>query len=159
MTKKPKLDDIDYKILEVIQEDGKISNLNLSKQIGLSPAPTLERVKKLENSELIKSYHAELDNEALGLNLNALIQVTLVRQQNDAAENFLERCQRIPEILEIYQVTGNFDFQLKVMTKDILDFERLIREEMSLMEEVSHMQTLVVLRQHKKSKKLPLHYD
>lgn len=159
MTKKPKLDDIDYKILEVIQEDGKISNLNLSKQIGLSPAPTLERVKKLENSELIKSYHAELDNEALGLNLNALIQVTLVRQLNDAAESFLKRCYAIPEILEIYQVTGNFDFQLKVMTKDILDFERLIREELSLMEEVSHMQTLVVLRQHKKSKKLPLNYD
>jgi DNA-binding Lrp family transcriptional regulator len=157
--KAPKLDEIDFKILKVLQEEGKISNLNLSKKIGLSPAPTLERVKKLEQSGVINSYHAQLDEIALGLNLNALIQVTLVRQLPDAAEKFLRQAFNIPEVMEVYQVTGNFDFHLRVITKDILDFERLIREELSKIDEIANLQTMVVLRKHKASHVLPLKYD
>jgi DNA-binding Lrp family transcriptional regulator len=157
--KAPKLDEIDFKILKVLQEEGKISNLNLSKKIGLSPAPTLERVKKLEQSGVINSYHAQLDEIALGLHLNALVQITLVRQLPDAAENFLKQAYNIPEVMEVYQVTGNYDFHLRVITKDILDFERLIREELSKIDEIANLQTMVVLRKHKASHILPLKYD
>lgn len=159
MDKNNNLDKIDYKILRVLQEDGKISNLNLSKEIGLSPAPTLERVKKLESSEVIESYHAKLDAKTLGLHLEALIHITLVRQLQDAAEKFLKRVDEIPEIMEVYQVTGNFDFHLKVTAKNIADFERLIREELSQIEQISHMQTMVVLNKPKDSKVLPLDYN
>lgn len=154
-----KLDEIDFKILKVLQEEGKISNLNLSKKIGLSPAPTLERVKKLEQNDVITSYHAKLNQTSLGLQLNALIQVTLVRQLPDAAENFLKQADKIAEVIEVFQVTGNFDFHLRVVTKDILDFERLIREELSKIDEIANMQTMVVLRKHKSSNMLPLRYD
>lgn len=154
-----KLDEIDFKILKVLQEEGKISNLNLSKKIGLSPAPTLERVKKLEQNDVITSYHAKLNQTSLGLQLNALIQVTLVRQLPDAAENFLKQADKIAEVIEVFQVTGNFDFHLRVVTKDILDFERLIREELSKIDEIANMQTMVVLRKHKSSNTLPLKYD
>lgn len=153
-----KLDEVDFKILKVLQEEGKISNLNLSKKIGLSPAPTLERVKKLEQSGVISSYHAHLDQNSLGLHLNALIQITLVRQLPDASTKFLAKAEKIKEVSEVFQVTGSFDFHLRVIAKDILDFERLIREELSEIEEIANMQTLIVLRKHKNSNILPLNY-
>lgn len=158
MDKNHNLDATDFKILKVLQEQGKISNLNLSREIGLSPAPTLERVKKLEASGIIQSYHAKLSEQDLGLNLQALIQVTLVRQVQDAASKFLSKVEQVPEVLEIYQVTGNFDYQLTVYAKNIADFERLIREELAEIEEIGHMQTMVVLRKIKDSKTLPLEY-
>lgn len=158
MDKNHNLDSTDFKILKVLQEQGKISNLNLSREIGLSPAPTLERVKKLEASGIIQSYHAKLNEQDLGLNLQALIQVTLVRQVQDAASKFLAKVEAVPEVLEIYQVTGNFDYQLTVYAKNIADFERLIREELAEIEEIGHMQTMVVLRKIKDSKTLPLEY-
>ena len=158
MDKNHNLDSTDYKILKVVQEQGKISNLNLSKEIGLSPAPTLERVKKLETSGVIQSYHAKLNEQDLGLHLQALIQVTLVRQVQDAASKLLAKAEKVPEVLEIYQVTGNFDYQLTVYAKNIADFERLIREELAEIEEIGHMQTMVVLRKIKDSKTLPLDY-
>ncbi len=158
MDKNHNLDATDFKILKVLQEQGKISNLNLSREIGLSPAPTLERVKKLEASGIIQSYHAKLNEQDLGLNLQALIQVTLVRQVQDAASKFLAKVEAVPEVLEIYQVTGNFDYQLTVYAKNIADFERLIREELAEIEEIGHMQTMVVLRKIKDSKTLPLEY-
>ena len=159
MDKNYKLDATDFKILKVLQETGKISNLNLSKEIGLSPAPTLERVKKLENNGIIESYHARLNANRLDLHLEALIQVTLGRQKRDSADRFLDKMNAIPEIMEVYQVTGNFDFHLKVMARDIADFERLIREELSLIEEIGHMQTMVVLRKLKHANLLPLNYS
>lgn len=158
MDKNQNLDNTDLKILKVLQEQGKISNLNLSKAIGLSPAPTLERVKKLETSGIINSYHAKLNEKELGLNLKTLIQVTLVRQVQDAAAKFLSKVNEVPEVVEIYQVTGNFDYQLTVYSKSIEDFERLIREQLAKIEEIGHMQTMVVLNKIKDSPVLPLNY-
>lgn len=159
MDKNQNLDSTDYRILKVLQEQGKISNLNLSKEIGLSPAPTLERVKKLEQNGIIKSYHAQLNQRELGLHLQALIQVTLVRQVQDAAAKFLAKAEKVPEVVEIYQVTGAFDYQLTVHAKDIADFERLIREQLAEIEEIGSMQTMVVLNKIKDSKVLPLDYS
>ncbi|MCC6837167.1 MAG: winged helix-turn-helix transcriptional regulator, partial [Bacteroidia bacterium] len=74
------LDNIDLKILRILQENAKITNLQLSSEIGLSPAPTLERVKKLERKKLIKGYHAQLNSELVGVGISAIIQITLTRQ-------------------------------------------------------------------------------
>ncbi len=158
MDKNQNLDKTDLKILKRLQEEGKISNLNLSKAIGLSPAPTLERVKKLEQTGIIQSYHAKLNEKELGLNLKTLIQVTLVRQVQDAAAKFLAKVDAVPEVVEIYQVTGNFDYQLTVYTQSIEDFERLIREKLAKIEEIGHMQTMVVLNKIKDAHVLPLDY-
>jgi len=153
------LDKIDLKILKILQENAKITNLQLSEEIGLSPAPTLERVKKLEKQQLIKGYYTQLDNEALGIGITAIIQITLTRQVENAIVTFKKEVNKIPEIMECYQVTGNADYVLIVMLKDIRAFEELISQRLSKMEEIGQMQTMVVLSKPKDSKVLPLNYQ
>jgi len=152
------LDKIDLKILKTLQENAKITNLQLSEEIGLSPAPTLERVKKLEKQKLIKGYYTQLDNAALGIGISAIIQITLTRQVENAIVTFKKEINKIPEIMECYQVTGNADYVLVVMLKDIRAFEELISQRLSKMEEIGQMQTMVVLSKPKDSKVLPLSY-
>ena len=152
------LDKIDFKILKILQENAKITNLQLSGEIGLSPAPTLERVKKLENAKLIKGYYAEVNEAALGVGIKAIIQITLTRQIENAIANFKKEINKIPEIMECYQVTGSADYILIVMLKDIRDFEMLISTRLSKMEEIGQMQTMMILSKVKDSKVLPLNY-
>lgn len=152
------LDKTDLKILKILQQNAKITNLQLSAEIGLSPAPTLERVKKLENAKLIQGYYTQLDAEALGIGISAIIQITLTRQVENAISNFKKEVNNIPEIMECYQVTGNADYVLIVMMKDIRDFESLISQRLSKMEEIGQMQTMVVLSKPKDSKILPIEY-
>lgn len=152
------LDNTDLKILRILQERGKITNIQLSQEIGLSPAPTLERVKKLENSGHIASYHAKLDPAKVGLGFTALIQVSLTHQLQNAIAQFKQHIAEIDEIVECYQLTGNFDYQLRVVVKDIPAFEELIAEKLSKIEEIGQMQTTVVLSKIKDSSVLPLEY-
>ena len=154
------LDKIDLKILQILQENGKISNIQLSRQIGLSPAPTLERVKKLEkNGSFISSYHAAVDPGALGLGVTALILVALVRQVDVSRSSFLERIEEISEIVECYRLTGDFDYQLKVVLKDIPSLENFITNKLSKIEVIGRMRTLIVLSKVKNSKVLPVKYS
>jgi Lrp/AsnC family leucine-responsive transcriptional regulator len=153
-----KLDEIDYKILKLIQESGRITNLELSNQVGLSPAPTLERVKKLEKLKIIESYHAKLNKAKLKLGVSVFIQVTLSRQVENVINKFKDKVNQIPEIMECYQITGNADYLLKVMVQDIPAFEKLIANTFSKMEEIGHLQTMLIISEVKNSKVLPLKY-
>ncbi|HRE75774.1 MAG: Lrp/AsnC family transcriptional regulator [Flavobacteriales bacterium] len=150
------LDAIDLKILNILQEKGKITNVQLSQEVGLSPAPTLERVKKLENSGVIKSYHAQIDKTRVGLGFTALIQLSLTRQKDNAMRNFVAAINKIPEITECLQLTGSFDYQLRVVVRDIPAFERLIADKLSRIEEIGQMQTVVVLSEVKSGRSLPI---
>mgnify|MGYP006321798425 FL=1 len=152
------LDKIDLKILKILQENAKITNLQLSAEIGLSPAPTLERVKKLETAKLIKGYYTQVNEEALGIGIKAIIQITLTRQLENAISNFKKEINKIPEIMECYQVTGNADYILIALLKDIRDFENLISQRLSKVEEIGQMQPMVILSKVKDSKLLPLEY-
>lgn len=152
------IDSIDLKILKILQERGKITNIQLSQEIGLSAAPTLERVKKLENSGIIKSYHAQVNAVKVGLGFSALIQVRLTRQIGNAIRNFTKAVNEIPEIVQCVQLTGNFDYQLTIVVKDIPAFERLIADKLSKIEEIGQMQTQVVLSVIKDTRVLPIEY-
>ncbi len=154
-----KIDTIDLHILKELQTNSKITNLELSKKIGLSPAPTLGRVQKLERTKLIQSYHAKVNKDILGLGFTALIQVSLTRQVDNAIEKFLKEINKIDAIVECYKLTGNFDYQLKVMVADIPAFDALIKNELSKIEEIGQMQTLVVLSTVKSSTIIPIDYS
>ena len=154
-----KLDKIDLKILEQLQTNSKITNLDLSKKIGLSPAPTLERVKKLEQTGIISSYHAKVDPESLGLKVNTYVQVNLAWQKDNALENFITKVQSIPEITECYIITGDSDFIMKIVCKDIATYEQLLFKKLSQIDEVERIKTLMTLSKVKKSKVLPFNYD
>ena len=152
------LDKIDLEILRILQENGKISNIQLSVLIGLSAAPTLERVKKLEKAGIIKNYHAELNQEPLGLHIQTFMQITLSRHKNNAINNFIEQINAIENITECYHITGSSDYLLKIVVKDMPAYERLVMDKLSKIEEIAQMQTQVILSTVKKSNILPLNY-
>jgi len=156
---KNKLDKTDYKILKRLQQNGKITNLQLSEEIGLSPAPTLERVRKLENAEIITGYHATVDELALGMGIQAFIQLSLGRQAKNLMTSFSEQIEAIDEIVECYQVTGTCDYLLKIIVEDIPAFEHLISNKLSKLEEIGNMQTMVILSHTKNSKVIPAQYE
>lgn len=154
-----KLDRTDLKILQILQENSKITNLDLSKKIGLSPAPTLERVKKLEQSGIIESYHAQVNPQTIGLNVKTFVLVSLAWQKENALNNFLEKVNGVEEITECYIITGEADFLMKIVTKDIPSYEKLLFKTLSQIEEIERLKTLMTLSTVKQSKILPFKYD
>ena len=151
-----KLDNIDRKILEILQSRAKITNARLSEEIGLSPAPTLERVKKLEQMGIIVSYHAKLDPEKIGLGVSTFVLATLVGHNKANIEGFIEAIKKIPEVIECHHITGAGDFILKVIAKDIGSYQKLMLEKVSEIPQVDNMQSMVVLSTFKDSKVLPV---
>nr|MBC7613298.1 Lrp/AsnC family transcriptional regulator [Pseudopedobacter sp.] len=152
------LDKIDFNILKILQENGRITNLQLSQYIGLSPAPTLERVRKLENSGYIKSYHALVDEEKLGLGIKTFIQVSLDFHQQDTIQTFLDEIKEIKEITECHHVTGQCDFLLKAYVKDIKTYEQLIMQKISRITVVKTFHTMMIMSTSKKEPIVPLEY-
>ncbi len=153
-----KLDKIDLKILKILQESSKITNLDLSKKIGLSPAPTLERVKKLESSGIIESYHAQVNPQSIGLSVKTFVLVSLAWQKENALNHFLEKITSIEEITECYIITGEADFLIKIVCKDIPTYEKLLFKTLSQIEEIERLKTLMTLSTVKDSKILPFQY-
>lgn len=154
-----KLDKIDLKILKILQENSKITNLDLSKKIGLSPAPTLERVKKLEQSGIIESYHAIVNPQTIGLNVKTFVLVSLAWQKENALAHFMDKIKSIEEITECYIITGEADFLIKIVCKDIPTYEQLLFKTLSQIEEIERLKTLMTLSTVKDSKILPYTYD
>lgn len=153
-----KLDKIDLKILRILQENSKITNLDLSKKIGLSPAPTLERVKKLEQSTVIESYHAQVNPQSIGLNVKTFVLVSLAWHKENALNNFLEKVKSIEEIVECFIITGEADFLMKIICKDLPSYEQLLFKTLSQIEEIERLKTLMTLSTVKDSKVLPFNY-
>jgi DNA-binding Lrp family transcriptional regulator len=156
MSHSQKIDDIDKKILEILQARAKITNARLSEEIGLSPAPTLERVKKLEQMGIISSYHAKLNTEKIGLGVTTFVLATLTGHNRANIEGFIEEIQKIPEVIECHHITGAGDFILKVIAKDIASYQKLMLEKVSDIKQVDNMQSMVVLSTFKDSKVIPV---
>ena len=154
-----KLDKIDLKIIRILQDNSKITNLELSKQIGLSPAPTLERVKKLETTGIIESYHAQVNAQSIGLNVKTFVLVSLAWQKENALNNFLDKIKSIEEITECYIITGEADFLIKIVCRDIPLYEQLLFKTLSQIEEIERLKTLMTLSTVKDSKVLPFRYE
>ena len=154
-----KLDKIDLKILKILQDNSKITNLDLSKKIGLSPAPTLERVKKLEQNDIIQSYHAKVNPVQMGLNVKTFVLVTLAWKQEDALNRFISKIEKIDEVTECYIITGEADLLIKVICRDIPTYEQLLFKTLSQIEEIERLKTLMRLSTAKETKILPYNYD
>jgi DNA-binding Lrp family transcriptional regulator len=128
----------------------------LAQEIGLSPAPTLERVKKLENSEVIKSYHAVIDPAAVGMGVTTFVFVSLKGHNKDNIERFIKAIKEIEEVIECHHVTGQADFILKIVAPDIPAYQKLMLEKVSNIEVVDNMQSTVILSTFKDSKVIPV---
>lgn len=155
---KVKIDKTDRKVMKILQENSKLTNLELSKKIGLSPAPTLERVKKLERGGVLASYHAVVDPKTIGLNVKTFVLVDLAWQKPNALDNFIKKINKIPEVLECYIITGEADLLLKIICQDMAAYEQLLFRNLSQIEEIERMKTLIALSKAKDSKVLPFSY-
>lgn len=156
MTTSPKLDKVDRKILEILQRNAKITNAQLSKEIGLSPAPTLERVKKLEQSGVIDSYHAKLNTSKIGLGISTFVQIKLTGHDKESIRTFISAINKIEEVIECHHVTGSSDFILRVIAKDIASYQQLMLDKVNEVPVVDSLQSLVILSTFKDSKALPI---
>lgn len=155
----PKLDKVDRKILDILQRNAKITNAQLSKEIGLSPAPTLERVKKLETSGVIDSYHAKLNTAKIGLGISTFVQIKLTGHDKESIRTFISAINKIDEVIECHHVTGSSDFVLKVIAKDIAAYQQLMLDKVNEVPVVDSLQSSVILSTFKDSKALPIPED
>ena len=150
------IDNIDKKILETLQENGKIKNSDLAKIINISPPPTSERVKKLEKNGYIKKYVALVDPTKVGITCFTYVEVTLVRHGKDAVERFMSSIVKIEEVLECHHITGGADFLLKIATRDIPTYDHFIINILTALPDIQHLKTLVVLSTLKQETKIPI---
>jgi len=153
---KSHLDEVDVQILGMLQDDGRITNADLAKKVGLSPPSVLQRVRTLEKLGLIRGYHALLDHERLGLKITALAMISLSLHQEQPIERFRRSIQDIPEVLECYHVSGEFDFLLKIVVKDIRSYEQLVREKLSKIKGIGQIRSSFVLATPKYTTQIPL---
>jgi Lrp/AsnC family leucine-responsive transcriptional regulator len=151
------LDKIDKHILALMQSNGRISNLELSDKVGLSPTPCSRRVKRLEESGLIDSHVTLLNKEALGLNLTAIIGISMDRHTPDRFEQFEKAIIDMPEVIECSIVTGqSADFLLKVVVRDMQHYEKFLLGNLTRLPGVTGVHSSFVLRQVVKKTALPL---
>ncbi|MBX2967376.1 MAG: Lrp/AsnC family transcriptional regulator [Cyclobacteriaceae bacterium] len=151
-----KLDSTDRKILELLQRNSNITNALLAKEIGLSPAPTLERVSKLEKAGVIQSYHAVIDPASVGLGVSTFVMVTLKGHNKENIEKFINAIDKVDEVIECHHITGAGDFILKIICADIAAYQQLMLEKVSNIDVVDSLQSMVVLSTMKSSKVLPI---
>jgi len=145
------MDAIDRKILKVLQADGRASLADIGQKAGLSSSPCWERIKKMEQSGVIEGYTVRLSAPALGLLDTVLVQVTLDSHSDNTLEKFGEVLATIPEVIEAYLVSGEYDYLLRVAVKDTRDYERLLREKLYKIKGIRHSQSSFVLRTLKKA--------
>ncbi|MEX2207213.1 MAG: Lrp/AsnC family transcriptional regulator [Myxococcota bacterium] len=150
------IDPIDRNILSILQEDARISNLDLARRVGLSPSPCLRRVRELERSGLVRRHVTLLDPQALGLGVSIFIQVRLDRQIERSLETFEAAVLLRPEVMECYLMTGDSDYLLRVVVPDVPAFERFLVEHLTRVPGVANLRSSFALKQVKYTTALPL---
>ena len=150
------LDAIDRRILEVLQERGRLPNTELADEVGLTPAPCLRRVKRLEDEGIISRYVALLDAKKIGRELTVFVHVTLDKQTKRGFTTFAEKMRARPEVLECYFCLGEYDFLLKVVVPDLATYQRFLVDVLAAMPEVSNTNSTIAAKQEKHTTRLPL---
>jgi Lrp/AsnC family leucine-responsive transcriptional regulator len=149
------IDEKDARILEVLQRDGRVTNVELARVVELTPSATLERVRKLEERGLIKGYAALLDPAALGLGLLAFIFLR-VEDREDLMESTGEALAALPSVLELHHLAGEDCFLLKVRARDTDDLYRILRDELGRFKTIRSTRTTIVLKTDKETVRFPL---
>ena len=146
-----KIDKIDVAILRELQQNSRIPNTEIGRRIGLSQPAVHTRVSRLEDLGLIKAYTALLDHVALGYELTCIIMVTMQVHSHEAFAKFQKHIETVPEVLECYHLTGQYDYMMKVIVSDRNQLENLVLQDLSKIEGIQHIQTHIVMRHVKES--------
>jgi Lrp/AsnC family leucine-responsive transcriptional regulator len=145
------VDKFDLAILKVLQGDARASLQDISKRVGLSPTPCWNRIRKMEADGVIQGYTARIDPAAIGFTETVIVQVTLESHTDETLYDFGNSLEQIPEVLEAYLVSGDYDYYIRIAVKDTRDYERLLRERLYRIPGIRHSKSSFVLRTLKES--------
>jgi Lrp/AsnC family transcriptional regulator, leucine-responsive regulatory protein len=151
MAPSPLIDPTDKRILAILQEDGRRRNTELADAINMTPAPCLRRVKELEESGVIRKYVALVDPRLVGLNLTALIEVKLVSQTQPHLESFERAVSKLPNVLECFLVTGDWDYVLKVVVGDLDEYQKFLVTQLTSLRDVQNLKSTIVMKSVKQT--------
>ena len=150
------LDDLDKTILRLLQADGRLSNLDLARQINLSPPATHARLKQLEKEGYIRKFTTLVDRDKAGFDLLCFMHVALQMHQLEQVENFRTMIRQIPEVLECHHITGEYDYLLKVVLHNRKDLERFVVDRITPIQGIARIHTSLALTEVKNTTELPL---
>lgn len=151
-----KIDSYDRAILKALQRDGRISNVDLAGLVNLSESACLRRVRRLEKRGFIERYTALLDQRMAGLAGNVFVNIALNREEQSELAAFEAAVQNLPEVMECYLMTGEFDYLLRVVVSDMDDYERVHKESLTRLPGVARVNSSVAIRTVRKTTELPL---
>ena len=151
-----KIDETDHAILDALQERARISNVELAERVHLSESACLRRVRALEEAGVIAGYSATVDPVRVGLPSAVFVQLTLQRQDQTDLDAFEAEVQNIPEVMECYLMTGEFDYLLRIVVSDASDYERVHRQHLTRLPGVARVQSSFTLRTVRKANVLPI---
>lgn len=150
-----KLDEIDIKILEILQKDGRMTNAKLASQIGISPPAMLDRVKRLETSGVISQFVALVDRKKIGVDILAFVSVSLAVHQLSSLDSFIRKIRELDEVLECYQISGDSDFILKVALDSLDSYSGFVVNRLTGIEGIQNIKSTFVLETIKHSTAIP----
>lgn len=153
---KARLDQIDWKILRELQEDGRITNVELARRVGISAPPCLRRVRALEEAGIIRGYRTLLDERSLGYDVVAFAMVGLASQAEPDLVAFQERVNAWPQVRECHMLSGEVDFLLKCIAPDLGSFQNFIIEELTAVPNVDSVKTTLTIRETKNAPMVPI---
>jgi DNA-binding Lrp family transcriptional regulator len=152
----PFLDEKDLALLESLQADARITNTELARRVDLSPPGLQRRIRKLEESGVIEQYVTLVNREAVGFDMLCFVQVTLQRHEPEAVRGFKEVVQAMPEVLECFHITGEYDYLLKIVVRNRKHLEQFLLEELTPVPGMDKIRTSLVLREIKTTTAVPL---
>ncbi|HEX7812663.1 MAG TPA: Lrp/AsnC family transcriptional regulator [Burkholderiales bacterium] len=145
------LDNFDIAILTVLRDDARASLQDISNKVGLSTTPCWNRVKKMETEGVIQGYTVRIDPAAIGFTETVIVQVTLESHNDETLYAFGKALGEIPEVLEAFLISGDYDYYIRIAVRDTRDYERLLREKLYRIPGIRHSKSSFVLRRLKES--------
>jgi DNA-binding Lrp family transcriptional regulator len=150
------MDTFDIRLLDALQRDGRLTNNELAEKVGLSPSQCSRRRVQLENEGAIRGYHASLEPGALGYGVIAFVQVTLATHSQDNSRRFQQLIDRVDEVQEAFAVTGEADYLVKMVARDLPSLARILNETFLPHESVAHVRSSIALTTLKDARLLPV---
>ena len=150
------IDKIDITLLNLLQNNTKLNTKELAQKVGLSVTPTYERIKRLEKEGYIKQYVAILDRKLIDKNLMVISFVSLILHSNDMQIEFEKSVIEYPEVIECFHVTGNYDYQLKVIVSDMEEYQSFIKNKLSSINNIANVQSSFVMSSLKDTTAIPI---
>ena len=150
------MDYIEYKLLNSLQKNARLTNLELAKQVGLSASPCLRRVKSLEESGVITGYSAIINQNKVHLSVNVFVQVSLERQSEERLQIFEEKIMEYREVMEAYLMTGEADYLLRIVVKDLQAYEKFLKDNLTKIKGIASIRSYFSLKQVTRKYNLPI---